>query len=653
MLETDASLYLPISDEMLRRVFDDGAGSLETLVSDLAVPQLAALVVLQDLSRLNTNRPPSPEQILAKAIEIGNLQVKNGRSPADILPELCRPKLREGYELLPDFGIALLDDEALRHRSYLTAERNWDFGFRERHRARLIGSLVQAKTPSGETRILTAEQSRIFAEIRAQADDHMHVQGYAGTGKSWLIKALLAILVPKGAEILVLAQFQRQLDALIGRMAQVHPKTFGDLAYALIPQDLTRGGRSHRHMRRKSMQATMPDEVLVRHLGIHACGDCPAERIAKAVRGTVAAFCYSGDDEIDANHIPDRYASSFDEMARVVVLNHATELWKAYFSPTSRDFRPPVRDYHRIKWAALNQLTIPTRYTHVLIDECHDLAKPILQILDRSPQAVISLGDEYQNLRGRARRRSNVVRQREVTTSVRSGRAIEEIVNPIIAVHPGKTKVPFRGNWYNKLEIDYFDKSRVPDQITTIVTSSNWGLFEWAQRITNDDLDVVLLSDLNDLTRFVEDCIELYRVGTPPRHGELFRYRSWSDVARVHHANLSFRHIDAWLKKGYTYSHWEKTAGRFAKPGSRAHSLGLIEDVRNHEFDSVMVTEEVADQAWRANSEALGRVGSGIYVAVTRSKRRLILPEGLRNWIEEISATQALQRANRAVAAEG
>ena len=52
-----------------------------------------------------------------------------------------------------------------------------------------------------------------------------------------------------------------------------------------------------------------------------------------------------------------------------------------------------------------------------------------------------------------------------------------------------------------------------------------------------------------------------------------------------------------------------------------------------------MVIPEVVSPAWQAKQENIAAVGSSIYVAVTRAKQSLILPEGLRNWIEEISAT--------------
>lgn len=52
MLTTDAALYLPISDRMLRPVLND-AESLENAISGLSVPQVAALILLQYLPKLH------------------------------------------------------------------------------------------------------------------------------------------------------------------------------------------------------------------------------------------------------------------------------------------------------------------------------------------------------------------------------------------------------------------------------------------------------------------------------------------------------------------------------------------------------------------------------------------------------------------------
>lgn len=408
----------------------------------------------------------------------------------------------------------------------------------------------------------------------------------------------------------------------------------------IIPQDLT--DPTNWNMRKKaSFRVIMADDEIIRHFEIKPSGKFSPHDIVKAIRRTLAGFCYSGDSSVQPSHIPNQYIASLDEITKQVVLHFAAKLWKEILNPTSKDFKPPISGYHRIKWAALNGCKIPARYTHILIDECHDLSKPMLQILDCSPQAVISLGDEYQNLQGRSQQRSNIIRYREATQSVRSGRLIENIVNPIIAIHPGKTKAPFHGYQLNSLEITYYDKPQVPDKPATILVNNMWELFEWAQRVASKDFNLSLLTNIENLNMFVNDCIELYCHGIRPRHGELFRFENWDEVARHYHNNQSFQNIHKLLSKDYQHKDWGKTLAKFTQSNSNSYLLGRVEDVRNHEFQAVMITPEVVSPVWQAKPENIGAVGSAIYVAVTRAKQRLFIPEELRSWIEEISVSKS------------
>jgi hypothetical protein len=211
-------------------------------------------------------------------------------------------------------------------------------------------------------------------------------------------------------------------------------------------------------------------------------------------------------------------------------------------------------------------------------------------------------------------------------------------VNPIISAHPGTTKLPFHGNPLNKTEIAYYDKVQVPDQPAVILVNDTWGLFEWAQRLATQNVDFELLSSRNDLNMFVNDCIELHQHGTRPRHGELFRFGSWEAVANRYHDNAGFQRIDRMLRKGYDNKDWTKTLARFSEQNVHGFALGLIEDVRNREFDTVMLVPDVIDRAWNTKQAALAAASSAIYVAITRARHRLMAPERLRNWIEEISA---------------
>lgn len=633
---TDAALFLPLSDNTLHAVLDETLSWEQTLQS-LSVPELAALWLLAGLNQLKGQARRSPERVLAEIIDTVNADTTDTDTfRRQSIAQLSRERIESGYYQIHDFQIALVDDDTCVQQAYLCPEGQWDFGFSQRQREQLAPQRL-ITTVADRTLTLSAEQSRVYREFEAVSDEHMHIQGYAGTGKTSLIKGLLSLFQSSTASLLVLAEYARQLDALgIDRQHpdKVYACTFSELADLVTPTDLT--SSANRNMLRPDRtRATQPDEVLIRRLGIQSVGKLGKTQIVTAVRATLYRFCHSADARITERHIPARYAALFDSTLRAVVCQHTRDLWQAILSPPTADFRPQVRGFHKIKWAAINRWPIPERFSHVLVDECHDLPRPVHQILSCSPQARATLGDDYQNLHGRSTPLPNSTRLREMVQSVRSGHEVESIVNPIISVHPSRIKLPFQGNDRARLDIQYYQKAAVPNEAAVILVNDTWGLFEWSQRLASANINPSLLNDPKDLDMFVQDCIELKSGGHGARHGELFRYTSWDHVASRNADNAGFQRIHQLLDKGYGHANWKQTYQRFQKTGKPQYSVGLIENVRNLEFDTVMLAPDVIRASAHQTRAAFS---SAIYVGVTRARKRLIVPESLREWIEEIAA---------------
>lgn len=635
MPPVDAQLYLPISEQQLSAVLNEDL-DFDKSIATFEAPQLASLLILHALPGLPIEQAARAEHLLIRAIELCNAGIAEGGLPefrSGVGAKLDREGIKFGHGLLDDYGIALLDHELVGWRSYLTERQEWNREFVDRHRQRLRERLQRVALPAGEERLLSGQQSMIYRTVAAVSDDHLHAQGYAGTGKSLLIHALLNLLRGENRQVLVLAQQPRQLRALLANIVgldQVEGLTFGQLATQITPPDLTTRGRRGRYNQHESRNP-MYDDVMVRHLGVHAVSGFSAIQIVQFARRTVFAFCSSGDSEIAEQHLPEDIV---DPVARHVVLHHSTELWSATISPAAADFRPPLRSIHRIKLAALEQWRIPAKYTHILLDECHDLSKPLLQILDVSPQAVISFGDEYQHLRGRAHARDNSIKRCVMTQSVRSARAIEAIVNPIIRAHPGEIKEPFTGHRRYRAEVIYYAAAEVPSRPTTILVRDLWELFEWAQRLAFHGLTIRPLSDFARLGQWVEDCIELHSRGTRARDASLFRYRSWDDVRKHLGRHRSFLKMDELLQKGYQREHWSRTTSRIDPRAIEGYALGLIEDVRNLEFPAVMLAPGVVADLWSSLPGVRSAANSLVYVAATRAQHRLLAPQDLRDWIE-------------------
>jgi hypothetical protein len=636
MLSVDARLFLPLSEQQLTFVLDENIDLGKSLAT-LELPQLASLILLQSLPALPVEQASRAEFLLSRALDAVNGQAAEmglGELRRSMSSALDRERIGAARRLLDDYGIALLEHELVDWRSYLNEQHGWDATFGDRHRQRLRERLQPVVLRSGDNRLLTTQQSGVYRTVVSQSDDHLHVQGYAGCGKSLLIHALLDLLRREERRVLVLAERASQLRALMAGMEgleQLDGMTFGQLISAMTPPDLISKARRGQYYENNNRNP-MSDDAMVRHLGVHAAGGFTAIQIVRWARKTVARFCSTGDAEIGEQHLPE---DVHDPLVRQLVLHHSSELWAATIAPGDGDFRPPVRVPHRIKLAALQQWRIPARYSHVLIDESHDLSKPMLQILDVSPQAAISFGDEYQSLRGRAHSRANTIKRGLITHSVRSAKAIETLANPLIQAHPGETKDAFLGHRKYRAEVIYYSAPEIPTRPATILAQDFWELFDWAQRLAFRGLTIQPLSDFARLGQWVDDCIELYSHGTRPRDGALFRYHSWDDVRRDFGQHRGFQRMDELLQKGYQHEHWNRTTKQVVPRATGGYALGLIQDVRNLEFPEVMLAPNIVIGLWSGDSRVRTEASSSVYVAVTRAQHRLIVPTMLRDWIEE------------------
>ena len=640
MLSIDARLFLPVSESQLSSLLDENE-DFEKSLAGLETPQFASLILLQSLTKLPVEQSSRAEFLLSRAIDLVNArtaEMSRAELCRSMSRDLDRDRIKAGYRLIDDHGIALLEHELVSWRSYLNEHDGWDQNFCERHRQRLRERLQRVMLRSGVGRLLTSQQSGVYRTVIAQPDDHLHVQGYAGTGKSLLIHALLDLLRREQGRVLVLAERSSQLRALLAgveRLEQVDGLTFGQLATVIAPPDLISKAQRGRYYENYSRNP-MSDDDMARQLGVHPVGGFSAIQIVRWARKAVASFCSSADVEIGEQHLS---AGVDDPVARKLVLHHASELWAATIAPRSGDFRPPMRIGHRLKLAALQQWRIPATYSHVLLDESHDLSKPLLQILDVSDQAAISFGDEYQSLRGRAQSRASTIRRCVITQSVRSAKAIEAIANPIIQAHPGETKDAFLGHGKFRAEVVYYSAAEIPTRAATLLVQDFWELFDWAQRLAFRGLTFRPLSDFARLGQWVDDCIELYAHGTRPRDGALFRYHSWDDVRRNFAQHRGFQRMDELLQKGYQREHWSRTTKHVAPRATDGYALGLIQDVRNLEFPDVMLAPNIVTDLWNKDPTVRAEASSSVYVAVTRAQHRLFVPATLRDWIEDRSST--------------
>ena len=261
----------------------------------------------------------------------------------------------------------------------------------------------------------------------------------------------------------------------------------------------------------------------------------------------------------------------------------------------------------------------------------------MLQILDRSPQAVITLSDELQNLNGMAPVRSEVIRQRALAQSIRLGKQVEDVVNPLIQAHPGASKELFAGRADHCTNLQHYSGWQIPQRATTIIVADEFDLFAWFQRLSHAGASFRLArSTFKDFMIFAQDCIELYSNGTRPRHGLIFRYASWDAPSQAMASNPSFEAIERMLHKGYSQADFETAVNRHMRSGGGEITLARVSDTKNMEFSSVYLSRDLLVlPAGHQHPDSRARLFSSLYTACTRAQHELIVPEGFADWISD------------------
>ncbi|AVD90505.1 MULTISPECIES: AAA family ATPase [unclassified Pseudomonas] len=631
--------YLPLSSDRADRLAREPAAGDFFLSASLL--EAAAVLFVQNLPRQSgTPSVEAQERRLAEMVRIANdvEAAAPGQFQAQVAQRYDREAFAMGLGMLGENGIGLLSAEVQYDtQELLDDDGQWSFQFADIYRQRAT-PLHPVYLPSlASDLMLSDQQNRLLREFLSCADESVAVQGFAGTGKTFLIHQFARLLDP--SRTLLLALTEGQLRALQARVkdAQAYTAmTFGQLADEILNRDLTSNGWRLRDPYRTKLSWRPQEAQVVKWLGIPDIGPLAARDVVALCIKAVRAFCHSGDDQLQLHHLP-WAGPGITPLDQEVLLDKARLYWQELVRPSAREIQLPVRDYHRVKLLSLTFEVIDARYTHVIVDEAHELSAPMLAVLDRSPQSVIALGDELQNLNGLSPHHGGFIRQRYIDHSLRAGPAMDAVLNPLIQAHPASIQAAFSGSAEHYTRVSFFDAVTVPEQPTALIVDDEWGLFGWFQRLTHQGVPFVLLqSARKDFELFVEDCIELYRYGTRPRHPMLFRYASWQALEQDKGDDKAFIAVANMLRKGYTPEHFAKAKSRYRWDKAPKLFLGRVRDVKNMEFARVMVSPElmVAPSTGGGRNER-ARTLAGLYTACSRARHELIVPGGMLDWVKD------------------
>lgn len=624
-------VYLPVSAEVCQALLQaEGAPALDAL----GEPELAAILVIQNLAQ-------APGQVDARAAEkvLGKLlawAVDGAHSPGvGLLSEARRlfdaRKLYFGLEVIKGSKLRLLDAEQVQAREYLLADGKWDFDYRIRLHHSDNPFSQRVTTGFDSERWLTVEQDKLLKVIQANLDEDIHVQGYAGIGKSYLLGALMECL-PRG-RVLALARTPAKLGTLRRRMgldAQAKVgMTFGQFARALL--------KDNRPVSARTAPRGPGKRRLAEELGIVGLRQYDAEHALDICLEVLRNYCESRDYSLSNHHLP-HFRQALSSLDAQVLLEYASRLWRYLEAQPSWGTQTGFEALLLLKRASLGGCSVPGRFSHVIIDESQDVPASLLQVIERGRQVLITLGDEYQKASGEVVRRERQVRQKDMAFAVRSGPKVERLINPLIGVHSKKSKVAFEAARHVDVGIEHFPEGFVPPEGCVVLTASRWDTMRWAMEMAESNC-LLNFPDWPDMRRFMVTAIGLFRSAfyAPGQdaegpHGYFAHLLDWQQVRESERFDAAFQWVEARLEAGFKLA---DLTGLDARVAAQPASLTLLmaEEAGGLEFDKVLLTPELMTTQRFKDAYAFDARICAVYIALSRARRQLYLPYDVEEWI--------------------
>lgn len=633
--DLSSPLFLPITDDTCASLLSDAA---QAVLAGLSTPELAAVLTLNHLPKATEaeRTGDAVERVLEKLIA-WSLDPRHAN--ATLLSEALRlfdpPTFAHGLEVARHLKLRFLSAEDVAAQHYLLPSGEWDRAFRVHQHRRNRPFSEQMVSPRRRERWLTAAQDKLVRTFRANLDEDLHVQGYAGIGKSYLLAALAEHLKPENT--LVLALTAEKLETLKQRMGYTGKRGIG-FTFQSFAHRLTSPPKAAVS---ENPQRTLGLSSLAQALGIVGRGQFDAQGTLNVCLKVLELYCRSRDYTLSASHLP-HFKQPLNKVEQQVLLEYASRLW-AYLGANPGWYRQldPV-GLMLIKQASLAGSTVPGRYTHVLIDESQEVPAPLLQIIGRSRLALVTLGDEYQHAKGDIPNRGREVRRAEIIQSVRSGRTIERLVNPLISRHSNKGKAAFEGTLHSDVSVEHYPQGFVPPVGCRVLTASPWDTLKWVLELdrTGGVFSVPGRAAHQDVMRFMATAIALFNPtyysaeqSAEGPHPAFSETPTWALVHDAHRFDHSFLWVEGQLEKGLRAADVTRLSSRLGHAGEGC-TLMLAEAAGGMEFDQVLLTPELlTTERFKDPIEFDERI-CAVYIAISRARFRLFLPYDVVEWIE-------------------
>ena len=628
-------LYIPITQATLDELLQPNAAA--AVISRLKMEELAALLLLQGLPTLVTGAKTAVALLFQAEKTLAALIKLYGGFPLDELQQAVVETLdcaqcQAGADLLAQTDIQLMTIEQLHERLYLKWEEQWvwDWAFKQRVQTDFFASRL-LNQHSTKTHFVAKEEERILNVILSEPNESIAIQGYAGSGKTWIIARLMEGM-DKGSTLL-LAESWGQVAALQARIPHAQGNTFANIAKKQVESGLLNSIKALKG--RYGKQYVMSYTQLAKYLHCYDFDGYKREVITKDAQAIVKAFCFSSDTDIHAAHIP-RQVGQLTPFKQEMLLMLAKQLWSLVCIPRER-ISLPVRDYHLVKALALSGLGIPSECTHIIVDETHHLPPVIIQLLQQSPQPVFTFGDYYQALDGlnQPHQLVETLRKNTLAYSVRTGANMTKLYNQLIDLHPIKPSIEFFGNNTKTTQLIPYKRFQIPPQPCAILAKSHWSVFWIAYTLHQQAATYHLFENMKkDLDWLINSAIMFCKNQYKSGNYAFANVASWEDFVAKHKAKEpALVWIDRLIRAGFDQQQLQNILhAAIPQPRDNVYLIRRVWDCRNVEFDRVLLLNDVIGQSGVINDDYAKTV-SHIYTGISRAKHTLYLPEQIHDWI--------------------
>lgn len=622
--------YLPLSREST----DTLACCAVLEPQDFSHFETAAILYLHQLPRLSlkSSSPLELERAFA-----GLLNYTPEKLASVLSQNYNQNSLKSGLDLMPSLGIGLMSQETIRRQPFLRQDNSWDFDYAQKHNKTESAITHKYMRPNGSIARLSDPQLRLIETIRANQKDSIETQALAGTGKTFVLGEILTIM--ESYKCLFIADTDAKLQAVRSRFPK---KAIATMTFKQIAEKaLSRGNRQLENSLINASRLPLSYPNIAEQLELTTIGNRSHAQVAALCWAMVFRFCNTDSRLVTTKHIPKDQIKWLTPLEQEAAAAAANKLWTRINLFEIEAQALPVRGYHRLKQMALFGLHIPDNFQTVIIDEGHDLTAPMVSILDRSPQTVITLGDQFQNLGGSYVTHKATIRHREMSTSLRAGPELSDYINPLIEAYPESLAQPFSADRSKETLIQPYAANEFPPEPSVIIAADEWGLFDWLIKNRQQKMGAAVLDWDMSFERFPQECLDLFLHNKKPAHGAIARFKSWENLHSAMKWNHAFIRVEKWLESigriyGASSLYQRAELTEILKGAPSRPLLATVFTTKNFELPRITISEDLYYFSDLSSKRDLSKKLATLYTAITRAREKIYIPETHQDWIKHI-----------------